>query len=141
MARPSAGILKYLFTNVQHVYKTHHAFITNKKEYGDFISYYFIIVVKLKSSYEIRILRGICFCWRSWWSRDLRHELSLPARTLGSCFRIPLEAWMTVCVYSVCAVLCVDSGLETGRFPVQGVLPTVCRITKLKKRPGPNKGL
>jgi hypothetical protein len=27
---------------------------------------------------------------------------------------IPLETWMSMCVYSVCAVLCVDSGLATG---------------------------
>jgi hypothetical protein len=48
---------------------------------------------------------------------------------------------MSVCVYSVYAVLCVDSGLATGGSPVQGVLPTVYRIRKLKKRPGHNKGL
>jgi hypothetical protein len=34
--------------------------------------------------------------------RDLRHETSSPARTLGSWVRIPFEAWMSVCVYSVC---------------------------------------
>jgi hypothetical protein len=31
----------------------------------------------------------------------LRHELSSFARTLGSWVRIPLDAWMSVCVYSV----------------------------------------
>jgi hypothetical protein len=30
---------------------------------------------------------------------------------------------MSVCVYSVCVVLCVGSGLATGSYPVQGVLP------------------
>jgi hypothetical protein len=41
---------------------------------------------------------------------------------------------------SVCAfILCVGSGLVTGRAPVQGVLPNVYRIKKLKKRPGPNR--
>jgi hypothetical protein len=44
-----------------------------------------------------------------------------------------------VCVYSVCVVLCVGSGLATGSSPVQGVLPTVCKIKKLKKRRRSNK--
>jgi hypothetical protein len=50
---------------------------------------------------------------------------------------------MDVCVrlFCVCAVLCVASGLEKGSSPVQRVLQTVFRIMKLKKRPGPNKGL
>jgi hypothetical protein len=48
---------------------------------------------------------------RSQWSCGLIHELFLPAQTLGSWFRIPLEAWMSVCVcfYSVYVVLCVGS--------------------------------
>jgi hypothetical protein len=33
--------------------------------------------------------------------RSLRHEPSSPARTLGSWVRIPLEAWLSVCVHSV----------------------------------------
>jgi hypothetical protein len=32
---------------------------------------------------------------------------------------------MSVCVNSVCAVLCAGTGLRTGWSPVQGVLPTV----------------
>jgi hypothetical protein len=40
---------------------------------------------------------------------------------------------MSVCVYSVCVVLCIASGLATGSSPVQGVLPTVYKIKKLKK--------
>jgi hypothetical protein len=47
----------------------------------------------------------------------LRHEPCSPARTLGSWVRIPLEAWMFVCVYSVCVVLCIGSGLVTGWSP------------------------
>jgi hypothetical protein len=31
---------------------------------------------------------------------------SSPARTLGSWVRIPLEAWMSVCVYSVSVLFC-----------------------------------
>jgi hypothetical protein len=38
---------------------------------------------------------------QSEWPRGLRHETSSPARTLGSWVRIQLEAWMSVCVYSV----------------------------------------
>jgi hypothetical protein len=44
---------------------------------------------------------------RSQWPRGLRHELSSLARTLGSWVRIPLEAWMSVCVYSVFVLFCV----------------------------------
>jgi hypothetical protein len=45
---------------------------------------------------------------------DIRHEMSSPARTLGSWVRIPLKAWMFVCVYSVFVSSCVGSGLATG---------------------------
>jgi hypothetical protein len=38
---------------------------------------------------------------RSQWPRRLRHELPSPSRMLGSWGRIPLEEWMSVCVYSV----------------------------------------
>jgi uncharacterized protein YhjY with autotransporter beta-barrel domain len=30
------------------------------------------------------------------WTWSLKHEMSLLARTFGSCVRIPLEAWMYV---------------------------------------------
>jgi hypothetical protein len=33
---------------------------------------------------------------RSQWPWGLRHEMSSPIRTLGSCVRIPLKAWMSV---------------------------------------------
>jgi hypothetical protein len=55
---------------------------------------------------------------------------------------LPLEHWSpefeshSMCLYSVS----VGSGLATGSSPVQGVTPTVYRITKLKKkRPRPKK--
>jgi hypothetical protein len=50
---------------------------------------------------------------------------------------------MDVCVrlFYVCVVLCVGSGLATGSSPAQGILPTMYKSNKLKKRPGPNKGL
>jgi hypothetical protein len=47
-----------------------------------------------------------------------------------------------VCVrlYCVCVVLCVGTGLAKGWSPVQGVLQTVYRINKVKKR-SRSKGL
>jgi hypothetical protein len=56
---------------------------------------------------------------------------SNPTRGMDICLRL----------FCVCVVLCVGSGLATGWSPVQGVLQTVYRIKKLKKRPRPNKGL
>jgi hypothetical protein len=50
---------------------------------------------------------------------------------------------MDVCIeyiYSVCVVLCVGRGLAKGWSPVQGFLPTVYRIKKLKSGHGPTKG-
>jgi hypothetical protein len=49
---------------------------------------------------------------------------------------------LCVHLFCVCVVLCVGSGLAIGWSLIQGVL-TICvkKITKLKKRPGPNKGL
>jgi hypothetical protein len=65
----------------------------------------------------------------SWsqWPRGIRHELPSPARTLGSCVRIPLKAWMSVCAFyfCVCVALCVGSGLATGWSLIQGVIPSV----------------
>jgi hypothetical protein len=44
----------------------------------------------------------------------LRHEMSSPARTLGSWVRIPLKAWKFVCIYSLAVLSCVGSGLTSG---------------------------
>jgi hypothetical protein len=61
-----------------------------------------------------------------------------------NCLR-PLEHWdrgfesysrhgyLCVCLFCVCAVLCLGRGLATGWSPVQGLLPTVYRIKELKK--------
>jgi hypothetical protein len=93
------------------------------------------------SSWEIWILReqfhGKVHYSRSQLPRGLRHELSSLALTLGLWVRIPLRAWMFgvfMRLFWVCAVLCVRKGLATGWSPVQGVLPTVCKIKKLKKQ-------
>jgi hypothetical protein len=50
------------------------------------------------------------------------------ARTLGSWVRIPLEAWISLCVCCVFVLSCVGSGLATGSSPVQGVVPTACKL-------------
>jgi hypothetical protein len=55
----------------------------------------------------------------------LIHEISSPAQTLGPCVWIPLEAWISVRIYSVFVLSYVGSGLTTGWSPVQGVLSTV----------------
>jgi hypothetical protein len=46
-----------------------------------------------------------------------------------------LEAWMSVCVYSVSVVLYVGRGLATGRSPVQGVLCVGSRNWKSSQCP------
>jgi hypothetical protein len=53
---------------------------------------------------------------------NLGHDLPSLARALGSWVRIPLEAWMSVCVYSVFMLV---KCLATGWSLVQGVLPNV----------------
>jgi hypothetical protein len=72
---------------------------------------------------------------QSQWPRGLRYEMSLPAWTLGSWVRIPLEAWMFVRVYSVFVLSCVSSCIATGWSLVQGVLPIVykCKMTEPHK--------
>jgi hypothetical protein len=50
---------------------------------------------------ELGVFLAILVAGRSEWPRDLRHELSTLARTLGSWVQIPLEEWMSACLYSV----------------------------------------
>jgi hypothetical protein len=62
--------------------------------------------------------------WRRLHSEELHNFITSAARTLGSWVRIPLVVWM--CVSDFLVVLsCVGNGFVWGRFPVQGVLPTV----------------
>jgi hypothetical protein len=65
---------------------------------------------------------------RSQWPRCLRHEMSPLAQTLGYWVRIPLKAWMSVRVSSEFVLSCVSSGFAQSWSPVQGVLPTACKI-------------
>jgi hypothetical protein len=77
---------------------------------------------------------------RSQWPRCLRHEPLFAPSNTGIVGSNPTQG-MDVCVrlFFVCVVLCVGSGLATGWHLVQGVLPTVYRIKKLKNRPGSNE--
>jgi hypothetical protein len=78
----------------------------------------------------------ICTC-QSQWACSLRHEMSLPAQTLESWVRIPLEAWKYVYVFSVC-VSCVHSVFAMGWSPIKGVLSTICKIHRNKLIPHAN---
>jgi hypothetical protein len=80
------------------------------------------------AAYRLKMRQGKFTLGGSQWQRGLRHELSSPARTLGSCVRIPVGTRMSVCVYAVFVLSCVGSDLTTGWSPVQGVLST-----KIKK--------
>jgi hypothetical protein len=72
---------------------------------------------------------------RSQRPRSLRYELFSLALTMGSCARIPLKTWVALLYVFI---PCVGSDLATGWSPVQGVLPALYRIKKLKKRSRPN---
>jgi hypothetical protein len=79
---------------------------------------------------------------QSQWLRGLRHELSSPAQTLGLWVRIPLEAWISVCVYSVFVLSCVQVvALQQADPPSKESYRLCNKIKKLKKWPRPNEGL
>jgi hypothetical protein len=58
-------------------------------------------------------------------NRVLR-RISGPIREEDSQVRILLGAWMCVCVFLCCLVLCVGTGPELDWSPNQGILPNVC---------------
>jgi hypothetical protein len=78
----------------------------------------------------------MCKRGRSQWPRGLKHELSSPARTLGSWVQIPLEAWMSLC----CVVLfCVYVAALRRAYPRLKSPNDCVLIKKLKKWPRPTR--
>jgi hypothetical protein len=77
---------------------------------------YSVLVIESKRSQDdnIKIHIKEIICGRPQWPSGLGHKLSSPAQTLGAWVRIQLEAWMSVCVYSLCVVLCVSRDHATG---------------------------
>jgi hypothetical protein len=55
-------------------------------------------------------------------------DLSSPTQTLRSCFGILLEAWTSVCIYSVCVALYVGRGPVMGSSPLKGVINSVAWV-------------
>jgi hypothetical protein len=86
----------------------------------------------------------MCLVCRSQWPRSLRHELSSLLGRWDCAFdsHSGHGCLVCVCVYSVCVVLCVGSGLATGWSLVRGILSYRLwkMITELNKRPGPWMG-
>jgi hypothetical protein len=62
---------------------------------------------------EILIRKKEHVC-RSQLPRCIRHEMSLPVRTMGSWVRIPLKAWLSLCLSFVSVLPCIGIGLATG---------------------------
>jgi hypothetical protein len=79
---------------------------------------------------------------RSHWPRGLRHEQTSPDRTLGSWVRIPLNASLSVCVYSVFLLSCVQrAALRWADPPSKESYRPCKKMKKLIKRPRSKKGL
>jgi hypothetical protein len=103
----------------------------------------FVPLLPLRDRWQVHLIALHCitlitfgeeYKYQWMWPHGLRHEPSSLVRTLGSWVRNLLKAWMHVRLFCVC-VLCVGSALATNSSPVQGVLPTMYRIKKRKKRP------
>jgi hypothetical protein len=69
-------------------------------------------------------------------SRRLRYEPASPTRTFGSWVRIPLEAWISACVYFVFVLSCVQlAALRKDDPPSKETCQLRKKIKKLKKQP------
>jgi hypothetical protein len=97
----------------------------------------------IKSAYLTKNLKWLDFikpitvlAWSKAWTVFTRSNAGIVDSNLTQAMDV-----CTVCLFCVCVALCVGRGLATGWSPVQGVLPTVYMIKKVKKRPGPNKML
>jgi hypothetical protein len=70
-----------------------------------------------------------------------KHELSSLAQTLGSWVRIPLEAWMSVCGYSVFVLSCVQVAALRWADPPSKESYRLCKWSwNWKSGQGPTKG-
>jgi hypothetical protein len=72
-------------------------------------------------------------CW-SQWPRGLRHEPSSPAQTLGSWVRIPLEALMSVWVYFVFVLFCLQIAALRGADPPSKESYRLCKWSRNWKK-------
>jgi hypothetical protein len=90
----------------------------------------------------IYIYIDLWFVCRSQWPRCLKHELSSPSQTLESWVRIPLETWMSLCVYSAFVLSRVQVAALRRAVPPSRESYRLCkRSKKLKKScQGPTKG-
>jgi hypothetical protein len=70
------------------------------------VSAYIWQILILRGTNKMYIARHI-LCQPQWPS-GLSHEESSLSQTLGSWVRIPLKAWISVCVYSVFVLFCVQ---------------------------------
>jgi hypothetical protein len=70
---------------------------------------------------------------RSQWPRGIRHELSSPARTLGSWIRIPLKARMSAFILCFCFPLLVGA-LRRAVSPSKESYRRCIVLRKLKKK-------
>jgi hypothetical protein len=105
---------------------------------------------QLDSSTVIWYTSRINLCWRPTltpcnvyiclWQRPLglRQELTPSSQMARSWVRIPLEAWMSVCVYSASVVLWAGSVPTSSWSNVQGVLLTI-GLGNWKSGQGPTK--
>jgi hypothetical protein len=97
------------------------------------LKYTYIYFIYKKATLTLHARRFLPLCWlsvrskrcniyyvmhlhqsHSQWPRGPGHELFPPAITMGSWVRIQLEAWMSVCLFRVCGLLCIFSVLEPG---------------------------
>jgi hypothetical protein len=77
---------------------------------------------------------------RSQWPRVLRHELSSLARTLGPWVRIPLDAWMSVCIYFMFVPPCVQvAALRRADPPTKESYRLCERLRNLESGQGPTE--